>query len=347
MTRLFLPFLLACKPIAPLAPSHCVGTTKTHVSTVDGAEVALHRHPAPGPPVILIHGLSSNRHFWDLTEEHSLAAMLADSGMDAWVMDLRGHGDAKHKENGEIQKHGWAVDDYGKHDLHAAIEHVRAATKSSKVAVVGHSMGGMVAAAYHGHHGDDALSALVVVGSPITFDTQSVIMRMNQTGLQVGALWKRLSSEKVARMAAQLPGDLPVHGEGLLFTAKNMAIPMRRHMLAHVVSPVSREELAQFQQILKEGRFVSADGRLDYAKELRSLDIPLLAIGGAGDKVVPLPSVSAWIGHAGSPDETFMTMSEANGYAADYGHIDLVLGDVARAEVLNPIVSWLETRLKK
>ena len=273
-------------------------------------------------------------------------AMLAESGMDAWVLDLRGHGDAKNKENGELQKHGWTVDDYGKHDLHAAIGHIQRVTKAKKVAIVGHSMGGMVAAAYHGHHGDAALSALVVVGSPITFDTKTFLMRMNQTGLHVGTLWKRFSSEKVARMAAQLPGDLPVHGEGLLFTAKNMAIPMRRHMLAHVVSPVSREELAQFHQILQEGRFVSADGQMDYADALASLDIPLLAIGGAGDNVVPLTAVSDWVGHAGSTDETFVAMSEANGHAADYGHLDLVLGDAARAEVLNPIVSWLETRLK-
>ena len=38
-------------------------------------------------------------------------------------------------------------------------------------------------------------------------------------------------------------------------------------------------------------------------------------------------------------------MSEGNGQAADYGHLDLVLGNEAREDVLNPIVSWLEPRL--
>jgi len=344
--RLFLLFVLACKPIVPLAPPHCSEAVSTHVPTADGAEVALHRHPSAGAPVLLIHGISSNRHFWDLTEEHSLAAMLTEAQLDAWVLDLRGHGDATVTRDGTKQQHGWTIDDYGKHDLHAAIEHIRDTTGRDKVAVVGHSMGGMVAAAYHGHHGDDALSALVVVGAPITFDSKTILMRMNRAGLQMGTLWKSFASQKWAKMASRVPGDFPVHGEGVLFTAKNMTPPMRRYMLERVVSPVSREELAQFHQILKQGRFVSTDGRTDYAKELASLNVPLLAVAGAGDKVVPLKAVSDWIPHAGSEDETLMTMSEANGQAADYGHLDLVLGDVARVEVLNPIVTWLEARLK-
>jgi oxygen-independent coproporphyrinogen-3 oxidase len=343
---LLLLFLVACEPITPLAPPHCVNTTHVRLPTQDGAEVALHRHPGHGPPVLLIHGISSNRHFWDLTEEHSLAVILAEAGMDAWVLDLRGLGDAEKKADGSKQRHGWTVDDYGNHDLHAAIEHIRSQTRYQKIAVVGHSMGGMVAAAYHGHHGDDALSALVVVGSPIVFDSKTFLMRMNHAALQVGSLWKNIGSEKWARLAAKLPGDLPIHGEGILFTAKNMSIPMRRYMLQRIVSPVSREELAQFHQILKAGRFVSADGDKDYANSLASLDIPILVIAGAGDKVAPLPSVSAWMTYAGSADETLVTVSEANGYAADYGHLDLVLGDAARSEVLNPITTWLEDRLK-
>jgi pimeloyl-ACP methyl ester carboxylesterase len=344
--HIFLFLALACKPIAPLAPAHCINATDTHLSTEDGAEVSLHRHPASGPPVVLIHGISSNHHFWDLTEEHSLTAMLADSGFDAWALDLRGHGDARFTEAGRRQQHGWSIDDYGRYDLHAAISHIREMTGHEKIAIIGHSMGGMVAAAYNGHHGDDALSALVVVGSPISFVSTDILSRLGPAGLSLASLWRSIGSQTFAKLSSRMPDALPVHGEGILYTAKNMAPRMRRFMLDRVVSPVSREELGQLKNTLKQQRFTSLDGALDYESLLSGMDIPLLAIGGGGDKVVPIDAVAAWVDHVGSADETFIEMSESQGHAADYGHLDLVLGDAAREEVLNPIVSWIETRIR-
>ena len=296
--------------------------------------------------MVLIHGISSNHHFWDLTEEHSLTAMLADSGFDAWTMDLRGHGDARFTEAGLRQRHGWSIDDYGRYDLHAAISHIQAVTGHEKIAIIGHSMGGMVAAAYNGHHGDDALSALVVVGSPISFASTDLLRRLGPAGLSLGSLWQSIGSQTFAKLSSRMPDALPLHGEGILYTAKNMAPRMRRFMLDRIASPVSREELVHLKSILKQQRFTSRDGTLDYESLLSGMDIPLLAIGGGGDKVVPIGAVAAWVGHVGSTDETFIEMSESQGHAADYGHLDLVLGDVAREEVLNPIVSWIETRLR-
>ena len=340
----FLLLTLACKPIAPLAPEHCAGASSTHLSTADGAEIALHRHPAAGPPVILVHGISSNHHFWDLTEEHSLTAMLAEAGFDAWALDLRGHGDARFRQTGPKQQHGWSIDDYGAHDLHTAIQHIQAETGQDTVAIIGHSMGGMVAAAYHGHHGDSALSALVVVGSPISFETTRLGMGLGPIGLSIGRLWRSFGTQTFAKMSARMPDVLPMHGEGLLYNPKNMSPRMRRFMLDRIVSPVSREELAHLGATLKKKRFVSTDRAIDYTQRLSQLRVPLLAVSGAGDKLVPSAAVAAWIDHVGSEDKTFIELSEANGHAADYGHLDLVLGDAAREEVLNPIVSWLETR---
>jgi threonine dehydrogenase-like Zn-dependent dehydrogenase len=60
--------------------AHCALATTTRVDTADGATIALHHHPAAGPPVILVHGISSNHHFWDLDAEHSFAEWLAVRG---------------------------------------------------------------------------------------------------------------------------------------------------------------------------------------------------------------------------------------------------------------------------
>jgi pimeloyl-ACP methyl ester carboxylesterase len=342
---LFLFLIAGCKPTAPLAPPHCSDSVNTVIPTQDGAEVVTHRHPAKGPPVLLIHGISSNHQFWDLTEEHSLTAMLAEAGLDAWALNTRGHGLASHKQSGERQRHGWSIDDYGRYDLDAAIAHIQKETGFEAVALVGHSMGGMVSAAYIAHHGDDAISALVVVASPIAFDTQALLMRLGPLSMSIARIWPSIGAEGFAKFSAKLPNFLPAHGEGILYNPANMAPHMRRFMLSRIVSQVSREELAQLSKTLKSKRFTSNDDTIDYATALNKLTTPLLAISGSADKIAPPSSVEPWLEHSASNDETYMEMGESTGAGADYGHLDLVLGDAAREEVLNPIVDWLALRL--
>ena len=74
-----------------LADTHCEGPHDYLVETEDGAEAWLHRHPAEGPPVVVVHGLSSNHWCWDLDPERSLATTLGERGFDTWFLDLRGH----------------------------------------------------------------------------------------------------------------------------------------------------------------------------------------------------------------------------------------------------------------
>jgi len=246
------------------------------------------------------------------------------------------------KADGTPQRHGWTVDDYGQHDVDAAIRHIQAETGHERIAIVGHSMGGMVVAAYHAEHGDKDLSALVVVGSPLLFDKTTVVNRLKTMGASMGQIWGHFNTQKVAKAAAH---TIPFPGEGLLYTRTNITPRMRRTMLSQVASPLSREELGHFKTILRAGRFISADGEEDYLQTLSTLDVPLLSIAGENDRVAPPESVAAWTAHAGSSDETHWVMSEGNGHAADYGHLDLVLGNEARADVLNPIVNWLESRI--
>jgi polyhydroxyalkanoate synthase len=343
---IFLLFIaFSCRPQLPTAPAHCKDAQTTRLTTDDGAEIVLHRHPAAGPPVIVVHGIASNHRCWDLTEDRSLAEALQRAGMDAWLLNLRGHGEAMMLADGTRQRHGWALDDYGAHDLHTAIEHVRNVRTSATVAVVGHSMGGMVAAVYNGHHGDDALSALVIVGSPIEFSNQDILLNMGTAAMRMGSLWRSLGIQTGASILGQLPGGLPVHGEGILFNPKNLDPSVRTQMLQEVVSPVSREEMQQFNQILQQEKFTSVDGTMDYAEALRSLDVPLLAIAGSRDKIVSPSRVSPWIDAVSSDDTTYIEAGTANGFSVDYGHLDLALGDAAGAEIHTPIANWLHERV--
>ncbi|RME21832.1 MAG: alpha/beta hydrolase, partial [Deltaproteobacteria bacterium] len=142
----------------------------------------LRRYPAAGPPVLLVHGISSNHRTWDLGPQRSLARALQARGYDAWLLDLRGHGLAERDPAGRRQRNGWTMDDYGRYDLPAAIDHVRSVSGFDRVGYVGHSMGGMVAAIYNALVGDDALAALVVVGSPVDFADPDPLVTLASRG---------------------------------------------------------------------------------------------------------------------------------------------------------------------
>jgi pimeloyl-ACP methyl ester carboxylesterase len=312
--------------------------------TADDARIQLHHHPADGPPVVLIHGISSNHRCWDLTPDRSLAVALTDAGYDAWLLDLRGHGDAIVPG---ASHHGWTLDHYGGLDLARAIAHVQQATGSEQVAVIGHSMGGLVAAAYHGIHGDSALGALVVVGSPLDFSEPDALFRLGQVGLGIGAVLQRFRSDVPARWMAAVPGKVPVHGEGILFNGRNVQPEIRTAMLQQIVSPVSREELQHFSTMMRVGRFTSADGQIDYAQTLGTLTTPLLVISGAVDRMAPPKRVHAWISLSGSPDETYIEAGRAAGMQEDYGHLDLAFGDRASSEIHARIIDWLGAHWKE
>lgn len=273
-----------------------------------------------------------------------MAVILQEAGFDPWLLDLRGHGDAVYKTDGTRQRSGWDIDDYGRFDLAAAIQSVKQATGHDKVAVIGHSMGGMVASIYASFHGDDELAALVTVGSPAAFPSHDLHSWLGKTVAAMGTVPAVIGTPSVARFMGGWQGRIPLRGEGILFTTSNLPIHMRRRMLNHIASPVSRGEFTQLQRMFETGRLVSADGSIDHSARLAALTVPVLAIGGGGDFIVPPGRVSPWATLTGSDDVTVSMASKANGYVADYGHLDLALGPAAPREVLRPIAAWLKAR---
>ena len=84
------------------------------------------------PTVILLHGIGGNKESWVQT-----AAMLGAWGYPCLLYDARAHG----QSDGQYYTLGY----YEKHDVSAAIDWLTAHHPSSKVGVMGNSMGGAVA----------------------------------------------------------------------------------------------------------------------------------------------------------------------------------------------------------
>ena len=327
-----------------IADVECGGNQDTVLIAEDSAESWLHHHPGKGPPILVVHGISSNHWSWDLNDERSIAPTLQAFDMDVWFLDLRGHGCAERLRSGHRQQPSRNFDDYGQQDVSAAITHIRRETGHKRVAYIGHSMGGHVALSYVAEHGDTLLSALVIVASPIDFNDLEPYYRWAWAGAFIGSPFPILPSPMAGRLAARFQ-RLPFRLDSMLYAEGSLSAPIRRTMYRRIVSPVSRGENQHYRRILNTGHLVSSDGELDYRDTLSTLTTPLLIIAGDGDMVAPPSRVHPYYDLAGSSDKTWISAGIENGFSHDYGHLDLVLGDQAPAEIHDRIGQWLHTKI--
>ncbi|MEZ4321573.1 MAG: alpha/beta hydrolase [Myxococcota bacterium] len=314
--------------------------------TGDGAEVHVRHAPGDGPVVLLCHGISSNGRFWDLEPHRSLVRYLHDRGYDVWNLDLRGHGDALRTEAGSRQRDGWTVDDYGMRDLPAAITYVREQTGAERIHYVGHSMGGMVLAVYLANTPEPPLASAVLVGSPLDFrDPDLLLEALMNAGGPVMKMLPTLPTPALARVAVPFRRSMVLGTDTLLHNPDNMARRPEARMLASVVSPLSRGEVEQFALARQggehPGEFQSMDGSVLYRQALGDVSVPMLFVAGRADRIVSPDRVKAYFDAVGSTDKAFLMASRANGMHADYGHLDLGLGDHVEEDLFVPIEAWL------
>lgn len=330
---------LACATTEPAIGARCSLARTVEVSTADGATVALHRHAASGPPVLMVHGISSNHRFFDVDAERSMADWLAERGYDVWLLDLRGHGDALRGADGRLQQAGWTLDDYGRYDVPAAIDHVRACTGYDTVHYVGHSMGGMVGTIYATTGGADTLASVTYLGSPGTFTRDAPIVRLALTSLVVGGTALAAFD---TRPFAEIAADLRLHTaiQERLYNRANYTPDSVDRLLRTVVSPIARGEMRHFARMIRRERFTSWDGRTDYLAALGGVDVPALLVIGEADGIVPPAWSEAYADAFAGPVEVFRA-GTTSGLAADYGHLDYVLGERADAEIYPRVAAWL------
>jgi pimeloyl-ACP methyl ester carboxylesterase len=109
------------------------------------------RWPGAGPPVVLLHGLASQRRFWNLVVPHLVTP--AGAGLPVLAVDQRGHGDADRPESS-----------YDLGQLAADLATAMDAVGWSRAVIVGHSWGGAVAATFAADHPERTLAVVGIDG---------------------------------------------------------------------------------------------------------------------------------------------------------------------------------------
>lgn len=316
--------------------------------TRDGWKLAMHRYKpeqlsVEKEPVLLVHGFASNRFTWSLSSDRSFATYLLEKGYDVWVAELRGSGESDGSAVFTDRKADYNFDTYMKVDLPALITYIRYTTQRDNLTYIGHSLGAMLGYAYLSTNPDGGgVKNLVALSGPSNFkDRNSAIdFIMKVKGLFM--VTPKIYAELAAKAAANNLGWTDTRFDALLWN--NEAInPRAISMVAYnSVSNFPTTLLEQASDWVSTGEFRSADKLLNYEELLQQIEIPCFVGTGKVDAIATPRAVKTAFDKIGSKDKELRVFGTANGFAVDYGHLDLVMGDKVALEVFPTVFTWLE-----
>ena len=271
------------------------------VTTRDGIELPLYRWPALGvrrATVALVHGLAEHAGRYA-----ALAGRLNAAGIELLAIDLRGHGSAPGKR-ARIER----FDDY----LLDAEALLNVATHDgAPLFLMGHSMGGAIAALYAIERlpGSSQQLAGLILSSPALAPGRDVPRWMLTMSQIISRVWPGFPAMKID--AALLSRDPAV-------VEANRNDPLVHH--GSIPARTGAEILLAMARI-ERGR--------------SGLRVPLLVYHGTADKLTEPDGSRAFGKHAGSPDKT-LTLHEASYHET--------MNDLDRERVIGELIGWIEAR---
>ncbi|MBU9544859.1 alpha/beta hydrolase [Burkholderia multivorans] len=286
---------------ARTAPAPHIGRLRT----ADGLELASYRWPAdaraaaPRATVALLHGLA----------EHAgryapLAARLNAAGIDLLAIDLRGHGRSPGKR-------AWVArfDEY-LDDADALV--AEAARASTPLFLMGHSMGGAIAALYVIERAPARGRTLagLVLSSPALAPGRDVPRWMLALSRVISRVWPTFPAIRID--AALLSRDADV-------VAANRADPLVHH--GSVPARTGAEIL-------------DAMARIERGRD--TLRVPVLVYHGTADKLTEPDGSRTFGARVGSADRT-LTLYE--------GGFHETMNDIERERVIDALIGWIDARV--
>lgn len=154
---------------------------------------------ATGVPVLLLHGYLCNRAVW-----RPFARFLAERGhpVDAITMEPA----------------FGSIDDYVA-SIVRAVTTLQARTGATRIAIVGHSMGGLALRAYLRQHGTSAVAAAITLGTP------HAGTRLAKLGVGINARQMQCNSDWLRRLASAEDDDARSRMTVVLTHHDNIAVP--------------------------------------------------------------------------------------------------------------------------
>lgn len=303
---------------------------RLHYEAVDGWRApVLHLPPrpgGPGEPVIVAHGLGVVGDVFRYGKGPTLAHRLSEAGFAVYLLAHRGDREGLPPADGA--RRAVSFDDLVERDLPAAVACVLAHADYPRAHVVGFGLGGQLALV-HAARRPESLASVVAVGSPVRFAGA-------RSGLRLGARWL---------------GLLPAHWHLPLRTAARVSAPVfdpsplapscpgarLRGVLELASDDLPIALLRQLAAWLEAGTLTSRGGVVDLVETFVDAEVPLLAVAGSHDPLGPPEAVRPAVERWGHPDAALLEVDA-------HGHLDLLLGEDADAQVFVPLTRWLDAR---
>jgi acylglycerol lipase len=277
------------------------GAARPLLMTRDGIELPLYRWRAAGTrraTVALLHGLAEHAGRYA-----ALAERLNAAGIELLAIDLRGHGQAPGKRA--------RIDRFDDYLLDAEALLSIAARDGAPLFLMGHSMGGAIAALYaierlpaSGHQ-----LAGLILSSPALAPGRDVPRWMLTMSQIISRVWPGFPAMKIdPALLSRDPAIVEANRNDPL--VHHGAIPARTG--AEILLAMAR---------IEHGR--------------AGLQVPLLVYHGTADKLTEPDGSRAFGQHAGSPDKT-LTLHEASYHET--------MNDLDRDRVIGELLAWIEAR---
>lgn len=340
------------------------------IKTEDGWTLSLYRYrperlDPEKEPLVLCHGFNFNSTLWDLNKKHAFARYLRERGYDTWTVNLRGSGDSSKPALSDIRsltklqfekipqilmraplninKFGWTIDDHIHKDLPAIIDFIKTRTGKRRLSWIGHSMGGIIMYAYLEREDPSNIKKFVAIGTTVNVKQPPdpvLAMVASQKPIADASL---LINTTVAYQLRNLTlGTVKLPWEKLFYNEENMDSLTTIQMFRVAIDDTAPGVIAQYSDAIKNGDITSADNSYSYTDNLHRIRVPILFVVGSEDKMGGEETARYAYEHISSGKKEIRVFSKENGYSADYGHCDLILGKNSQEEVYSYIYEWLE-----
>jgi polyhydroxyalkanoate synthase len=351
---------------------------KEHVTNAaDGWDISLRRYSLEDTEkkdvkaaVVLCHGFNFNNLFWDLDEKVSLARYLTVNGYDVWTPSLRGSGLSSKpllstlkdinrinpatlaqglvKAPSDITKVNWTIDDHINKDVPAILKYVKEKSGFDKVYWIGHSMGGIIIFGHLELKGQDDVAGFMAIG-PMTVMPQPLSPQLKRIGDQEEIATASLifNTKAAGDLRAFTFGAVKYPIEEMLLKRENVHQKALFRLFRKCIEDTSPGVVKQFSRSIREGRMVtslSSATEYDYTANIKRITVPALIMAGSHDAFVTKGSLKECYKRLSSRDKGLVIFSKKNGYSAEYGHSDVIIGKNSKEEVYPVILRWLDKR---
>jgi pimeloyl-ACP methyl ester carboxylesterase len=290
------------------------------------------------PPVILCHGLGSNRNTYLLPAQRNIVHMLLECGFDVWLAELRGHGLSK---TGTIWDCPWDVSDYIS-DAFAFAAFVSGQASGASVHWIGHSLGGIIGIAMASLPQAPPLASVIAVGSSF-FYSDSVFRKLS---FLVPAITSMSFLPADSIMRAQSPFSFRFVSnlaDAVMAWRSNVDPDVGRALFSSNFEPISKKVTLQLATGMSEAGILHREGQ-PFSTSLCNCRVPVFLLAGDRDTQCPPQSVQKLFELLPATNlRKYQCFGKEQGCVDHYGHFDLLIGLRVEQEVFPSIRAFLQS----